>query len=55
MGARCTHWIGAEQRYCGAPGARRYVNSTVCPAHTPDALKPKPEPREPETPADQTT
>jgi hypothetical protein len=39
----CTHWIGAEGRYCGASGARRYVNSVACPAHTPNALKGLPE------------
>ncbi|PWG13935.1 hypothetical protein DF268_08705 [Streptomyces sp. V2] len=42
---KCTHWIGAERRYCGATkGVRRYVNSTVCPAHTPSALAGRPEP-----------
>lgn len=41
----CGHWIGAEQRYCGQPGARRYLNSIVCPLHTPCALAGKPEPQ----------
>ena len=41
----CDHWIGSESRYCGEPGARRYVNSTVCPAHTPAALAGLPEPQ----------
>ena len=43
MDGRCDHWIGAEQRYCGAGGARRYVNSFVCPDHTPNALRGRPE------------
>jgi hypothetical protein len=43
--AVCTHWIGSERRHCGATdGVRRYVNSTVCPAHTPSALAGRPEP-----------
>lgn len=41
----CAHWIGAEGRYCGQPGARRYVNSIACPLHTPNALRGLPEPR----------
>lgn len=46
MSARCAHWIGAESRYCGAvDGVRRYLNSVVCPAHTPSALAGKPEPQ----------
>jgi hypothetical protein len=45
MSARCDHWIGAEQRYCGATdGVRQYLNSKVCPLHTPSALAGKPEP-----------
>ncbi len=41
----CTHWIGVERRQCKAvEGVRRYVNSTVCPAHTPSALAARPEP-----------
>lgn len=45
MSARCAHWIGAENRYCGASdGVRQYLNSTVCPLHTPSALAGKPEP-----------
>lgn len=43
MNARCDHWIGDEGRYCGAPNARRYVNSTACPLHTPNALRGLPE------------
>jgi hypothetical protein len=39
----CTHWIGSEQRYCGAPGARRYVNSVACQLHSPRALQGLPE------------
>lgn len=39
----CTHWIGAEGRYCRASGARRFVNSVACPVHTPAALAGKPE------------
>lgn len=46
MSARCAHWIGAESRYCRAvDGVRRYLNSVVCPAHTPSALAGKPEPQ----------
>lgn len=49
MSARCDHWIGVEARYCRATdGVRRYLNSMVCPAHTPSALRGRPEP---ETPA----
>jgi nitrite reductase/ring-hydroxylating ferredoxin subunit len=45
MSARCTHWIGAEHRYCGArDGVRQYLNSVVCPLHTPSALRGLPEP-----------
>lgn len=47
MSARCEHWLGAEGRFCGAPDARRYVNSVVCPAHTPNALRGLPEPATP--------
>lgn len=41
----CDHWIGAEHRYCGQSGARRYINSIVCPLHTPSALAGRPEPQ----------
>lgn len=36
----CAHWIGAEQRHCGATeGVRPYVTGLCCPAHTPRALQ----------------
>lgn len=40
----CAHWIGAEQRRCGARPARLYLPGHRCPAHTPAALAGKPEP-----------
>jgi hypothetical protein len=40
----CGHWIGAEGRYCGKPDARRYINTTACPDHTPARLAGRPEP-----------
>lgn len=40
----CGHWIGAEQRYCGATGGVRfYATGYCCPNHTPAALAGKPE------------
>lgn len=40
----CTHWVGAETRYCHATEAvRRYVVGYRCPAHTPNALRGLPE------------
>ena len=41
---RCTHYIGAERRHCGAIPARRYANWTACASHTPAALAGQPEP-----------
>lgn len=36
----CAHWIGAEQRHCGATdGVRPYLTGPACPAHTPRALQ----------------
>jgi hypothetical protein len=44
--AVCAHWIGAEQRHCGAAdGVRFYVTGHCCPLHTPSALAGKPEPQ----------
>lgn len=41
----CSHWIGAERRYCRAEDdIRRYVGGYRCPSHTPSALQGKPEP-----------
>lgn len=48
--AKCTHWIGAEQRYCGTTPARRYANWTACRDHTPAAIAGQPEPPEGEGP-----
>lgn len=40
----CSHWIGAESRYCQlGDGVRRYVPGFRCPTHTPAALQGKPE------------
>lgn len=40
----CTHWIGAEHRYCGATdGVRPFLVGACCPAHTPNALRGLPE------------
>ncbi|WP_200309101.1 hypothetical protein [Streptomyces adelaidensis] len=40
----CSHWIGAEARYCNtADGVRRYLPGYRCPAHTPRALQGLPE------------
>jgi hypothetical protein len=44
--AMCTHFIGAEDRHCGATPARRYANWWACPDHTPAALAGQPEPPE---------
>ncbi|MEV0115563.1 hypothetical protein AB0H77_20345 [Streptomyces sp. NPDC050844] len=44
---RCRHWDGSGRRYCGAPGARRYVIGYRCPLHTPTALAGRPEPNTP--------
>lgn len=42
----CQHWIGTESRYCReADGVRPYLPGLRCPAHTPAALKGKPEPQ----------
>ncbi|MER5677399.1 hypothetical protein ACFWZZ_00480 [[Kitasatospora] papulosa] len=41
----CTHWIGAERRYCRAlERLRPYLPGLRCPAHTPAALQGRPEP-----------
>ncbi|MGW3330573.1 hypothetical protein ACWDF9_08535 [Streptomyces rubiginosohelvolus] len=41
----CTHWIGADRRYCRALNeVRRYLPGLRCPAHTPSALQGRPEP-----------
>lgn len=45
-GRACTHWIGTENRRCGATPARRYVNSIACADHTPARLAGHPEPPE---------
>lgn len=40
----CTHWVGAESRYCrSVDGVRAYLTGPRCPAHTPAALAGKPE------------
>lgn len=40
----CSHWIGAESRYCHvAEGVRHYLPGHRCPAHTPRALRGLPE------------
>lgn len=40
----CSHWVGAESRYCQIDeGVRRYVPGYRCPTHTPNALAGKPE------------
>lgn len=40
----CSHWIGAESRYCQAvEGVRRYITGFCCPVHTPRALQGLPE------------
>lgn len=44
VGGRCTHWIGAEHRYCReADGVRAFLPGPRCPAHTPNALRGLPE------------
>jgi hypothetical protein len=43
---KCTHWIGAEQRHCGATPARRFANWWACAGHTPAALAGHDEPPE---------
>ncbi|MGW2937641.1 hypothetical protein ACWDA7_38855 [Streptomyces sp. NPDC001156] len=41
----CTHWIGAEQRYChSTENVREYLSGLCCPLHTPAALRGLPEP-----------
>ncbi|CAL9296683.1 hypothetical protein SUDANB25_02669 [Streptomyces sp. SudanB25_2051] len=47
---RCRHWDGTRRRYCGAPGARRYLTGYRCPLHTPAALAGRPEPDTPPPP-----
>lgn len=43
-GPRCGHWIGAEGRYClAAESVRRFVVGLRCPAHTPNAVRGRPE------------
>ena len=42
--ASCTHYIGAEQRHCGATPATRHANWWACVDHTPAALAGQPEP-----------
>ena len=43
--AACGHWIGTDQRHCGAArGVRLYGTGLRCPAHTPAALAGRPEP-----------
>lgn len=37
-------YLEAGWGVCGAPGARRYMNGTRCPLHTPAALNGRPEP-----------
>lgn len=44
---RCRHWDGTGRRYCGTPGARRYLTGYRCPLHTPAALAGRPEPGAP--------
>lgn len=40
----CTHWIGADHRYCDrTDDVRPYLTGDRCPAHTPNALKGLPE------------
>lgn len=42
--AVCGHWIGGEQRHCGAADqVRHYLPGYRCPAHTPNALRGLPE------------
>jgi hypothetical protein len=46
MSARCAHWIGAEQQYCGATENVRFFRiGNCCPLHTPSALAGKDEPQ----------
>ncbi|MER5507177.1 hypothetical protein ABT052_17830 [Streptomyces sp. NPDC002766] len=41
---QCSHWIGAESRYCRAEkGLRHYLPGYRCPQHTPRALQGLPE------------
>lgn len=41
----CTHWVGAELRYCRATGGVRYFQvGHRCGARTPAALAGQPEP-----------
>ncbi|BBA99241.1 hypothetical protein RVR_5780 [Actinacidiphila reveromycinica] len=43
----CSHWIGAELRYCRVvDGVRHYLPGMRCPNHTPARLKGQPEPPE---------
>lgn len=40
----CTHWDGAEARYCrSVDRVRAYLTGPRCPVHTPAALAGKPE------------
>jgi hypothetical protein len=44
-GAPCSHWIGAEGRYCQtADNVRPYLAGPRCPAHTPAAVAGMPDP-----------
>lgn len=40
----CQHWLGAQQRHCGAVPARPYIVGLRCSTHTPAALHGHPEP-----------
>lgn len=41
---KCGHWVGAEQRHCGATDSvRPFLVGLCCPAHTPNALAGRPE------------
>lgn len=43
----CSHWIGAERRYCRETAdVRYYARGHRCSVHTPAALKGQPEPPE---------
>lgn len=40
----CTHWIGAERRYCrSVESVRAFLPGPRCPLHSPAALAGKPE------------
>lgn len=34
----CSHWVGAQGRYCRATSVRRYLPGNRCPTHDPRTL-----------------